>query len=47
VLRKLGTPNIFQEEFLVEIFVLKENDVLIIGSDGKDDVFICFHRKVN
>lgn len=40
VLRKLGTPNIFQEEFLVEIFVLKENDVLIIGSDGKEDVEI-------
>jgi len=40
VLRKLGTPNVFQEEFLIEIFVLKENDVLIIGSDGKDDVEI-------
>ncbi|GIX43519.1 MAG: hypothetical protein KatS3mg129_3252 [Leptospiraceae bacterium] len=38
--RKLGTPSIFQEEIIIQIFSLKENDILIIGSDGKDDIEI-------
>ncbi|MCB1190678.1 MAG: SpoIIE family protein phosphatase [Leptospiraceae bacterium] len=38
-IRKIGTPE--QDEYLeVKMFQLQESDVIIIGSDGKDDISI-------
>lgn len=38
-LRKIGIPG-NEENFFVKFFQLKKYDVLILGSDGKDDVLI-------
>ncbi len=39
VLRKLGTPG-NEESFFVRIFPLKPGDILIAGSDGRDDILL-------
>lgn len=39
VLRKLGFPG-NEESFFVKIFQLREGDVLIAGSDGRDDILL-------
>lgn len=36
--RKFGMPKMFQENIKVQIFELLEQDILIVGSDGKDDI---------
>lgn len=39
VLRKIGTPY-QDEEFYVRVFQLREGDIVITGSDGRDDLII-------
>lgn len=38
ILRKFGMPKIFQETIKIQIYELQEQDVLLVGSDGKDDI---------
>ncbi|MCB1189132.1 MAG: SpoIIE family protein phosphatase [Leptospiraceae bacterium] len=46
-IRKLGTPGL-EGELYVSTFLLKQGDILIMGSDGKDDVIFenAFGEKV-
>ncbi len=39
LLRKLGTPDI-EGKLFIKVFKLKPNDVIFIGSDGKDDLVL-------
>ena len=39
MLRKLGTPDI-EGKLSIKLFKLKPNDVIFIGSDGKDDLVL-------
>ena len=41
VMRKLGTPGL-KKDFRVETYILKDKDVLIMGSDGRDDLLTGF-----
>ncbi len=38
ILRKLGTPKMFQQNILIQVLELEEKDVIFVGSDGKDDI---------
>ncbi|GIX42137.1 MAG: hypothetical protein KatS3mg129_1870 [Leptospiraceae bacterium] len=40
ILRKIGMPRMFQQEVKIQIYELQENDIFIVGSDGKDDLEI-------
>ncbi|MFN3604990.1 MAG: hypothetical protein ACK4UJ_09800 [Leptonema sp. (in: bacteria)] len=38
--RKFGMPKMFQEKLKIHVVELKEHDIFIVGSDGKDDIEI-------
>ncbi|MEM7184256.1 MAG: SpoIIE family protein phosphatase [Spirochaetota bacterium] len=40
ILKKVGTPQAFLPEFSIEVVKLSENDTLILGSDGRDDILL-------
>ncbi|MEM7181197.1 MAG: SpoIIE family protein phosphatase [Spirochaetota bacterium] len=40
ILKKVGTPQAFMPEFSIEVVKLQKNDVLILGSDGRDDILL-------
>lgn len=42
-LRKFGFPSEFP--FKIQKFIFKENDVIFIGSDGKDDILLYHNQK--
>jgi len=40
ILFKIGMPRTFQQSIKIQIYELNENDIFIVGSDGKDDIEI-------
>jgi tetratricopeptide (TPR) repeat protein len=40
ILFKIGMPRTFQQNIKIQIYELNENDIFIVGSDGKDDIEI-------